>query len=156
MKNVIYVLMIILFSCSTSKVNVVNKKDLDCSWLLGTWKIVDKEDYEKWSKISPTEFMGVSYDMSLGTATIKENMRIYKSDKNWIYEAKLKVDSVMNSTAFIRNADPIWNFRFVNEKHDFPQIIQYKMNADSSMTAQILDLKASKVINFNYLKVKSK
>jgi len=83
-------------------------------------------------------------------------MRIYKSDKNWVYEAKLKVDSIMTTTTFVRSPDPIWNMRFINEKHDFPQIIQYKTNADSSMTAQILDMKATKVINFNYLKVKSK
>ncbi|MEO6190157.1 MAG: hypothetical protein ABIO44_07120 [Saprospiraceae bacterium] len=151
-KLIIAISLFCFISCKSSHGVYVNKKDIDIKALLGTWQIKDQQKFEKWALVSPTECIGVDYDMSSGIATIDENLRLFKVDDKWIFEAKTK-EHEFKPVLFAWMPDPMTKMRFVNEKNEFPQIIRYKMNSDSTMVAEISDMKGGIVNRFEYLKV---
>ncbi len=150
--NLILLVLSIIFigACSSSKFKMVNKTEFSPQFLVGTWKMKDKMQYEKWTQIGPTEWMGVAYDMTSGLADITENLKIYKSDKDWILEVKHK-ENQFTPVYFKQQNDPFWTGYFVNEKHDFPQVISYRRGLEGILYAQIKDLKATNMIDFEFL-----
>ncbi|MEP7196220.1 MAG: hypothetical protein ABI851_06840 [Saprospiraceae bacterium] len=147
--------LLILFSCSTGKGSYFNKKDIDLAAMVGTWQLKDQQKFEKWALVSPTECIGVSYDMSTGIATIDENLRMFKTNDSWIYEAKVK-EHEFKPVQFKWTPDPMYKMRFVNDKNEFPQVVKYKINSDSTMIAEISDLKGVNVMKYDFKKVQKK
>jgi len=150
MKSIISCLVLfILFSCGSAP-KLVNKKPIDVDWIVGKWKQKDIEVYEKWVKISEMEYSGLSYDMNAGYATIKEKMRIFSKDnKTWYFEATIKENNNL-PILYTWMPDPVITLKFMNEQHDFPQIIQYKKEAFDVMTATISDKNGDKKMIFDY------
>lgn len=142
---------LLIMSCGTS-MKTVNKKDIDLTWIVGKWKRIDKDVYEKWTKINETEYLGVSYDMSNGICDITENLKIYKMENKWFYEAKVK-ENEFKPVAFAWTPAPGANLRFVNEKNDFPQVITYIQNPNGNLTAKIATMDDSKKEYFEFNKV---
>lgn len=136
-------------ACAKKTYVLVNKKNINPKMILGSWKEKDKDAYEKWMQVTENEYKGVSFNYSKGHATITESIRIYKSDKNWFYEATV-LDSIPHTTQFKWEPDPIWHLKFTNAKHDFPQIVAYRMNADSTITAKISTMDDSKKIFYEF------
>lgn len=157
MKNAITFLslvLLILMSCGNT-MTLVNKKPIEVEWIAGVWKQKDKEIYEKWIKISDKEFKGVSYNMDMGYATITENMRIFsKSPDEWYFEAIIKENNNV-PVLFKWIPDPVITLKFVNEKHDYPQIVQYKKEAFDVMSASISDMAGKKQMIFDYSRFKT-
>jgi hypothetical protein len=152
MKNAFSILCLfglMLMSCGSS-VTMVNKKPIEVDWVVGVWKQKDKETFEKWIKISETEYKGISYNLDAGYATIMENMRIFSKGKDeWYYEAIVKENNNM-PVLFKWIPDPVITLKFVNEKHDFPQIIEYKREAFDVMSASISNMSGDKKMIFDY------
>ncbi|MBK6354114.1 MAG: hypothetical protein IPO72_02775 [Saprospiraceae bacterium] len=139
-------------SCSSSKAVVVNKVEPDPKVLIGVWQLKDNQIFEKWTQLSVTEYLGVSYDMSPGIAEINETMRIFKADNNWIFEAKTK-ENKFQPVQFMWSADPVWHLMFLNEKNEYPNIIKYRISEEGSLNAQISNLNGEKVKEFIFHKV---
>lgn len=152
MKFIWSILIVLFISCSTGKGTYVNKKDINLQNLVGTWQRKGQQKFEKWALVSPTECLGVSYDMSTGSAQIDENIRLYKADKIWIYEVKNK-EHEFKPVQFTWKPDPNFRMRFVNEANDYPQVIRYKINNDSTMMADISNLNGEKLMTFDFVKV---
>jgi hypothetical protein len=152
MKKIIYsifLLAVILMSCGNT-MTMVNKKPIEVEWLVGIWKHKDKDAYEKWVRISDKEYKGLAYNMDMGFATITETMRIFSKGKDdWYFEATLKENNNV-PVLFKWVPDPIVTLKFVNEKHDFPQMIAYKMEAFDVMSASISDIDGNKRMIFDY------
>jgi hypothetical protein len=141
--NLLLFCVVILFSCS-KKMVVMNKQAIEIEWLVGVWKNKDKEMYEKWIKVSESEYRGVGYDMTAGYATITESIKLYKEGKDWYYEAKVAANNNV-PVKFTLVPDPVYTLKFINEKHDFPQMISYKKDAFDVMSACISDMANTKV-----------
>lgn len=137
-------------SCSTTKTTMVNKKAIDVDWIVGIWKHKDKEMYEKWIKLSETDYKGISYNMDAGYATITESMRIFKQGKeDWFFEAM--VGENKNAPILFKwMPDPVITLKFVNELHDFPQIVQYRREAFDIMSASISNMAGDKRMVYDY------
>ncbi len=152
MKNIVvsvYVTLFLLMSCGNT-MTLVNKKPIEVEWIVGIWKQKDKEAFEKWVKISDTEYKGLAYNMDMGFATITETMRIFSKGKDdWYYEAKVKENNNV-PVLFKWVPDPVVALKFVNEKHDYPQIVEYKREAFDVMSASISDMKGTKRMVFDY------
>ncbi len=156
MKKILGFIGFIIFSaCSSPKGVYVNKKEIDLRALTGTWQLKDQQKFEKWALISPTESIGVMYDMSTGIASIDENLRLFKMDDAWIYEVKNK-EHEFKPIQFNWRPDPGFRMRFVNEKNEYPQVIRYKINSDSTMFAETTDLKGANLVKYDYIKVVKK
>lgn len=148
-------ILIISISCSPKTGKMLNKTEFSPAFLTGTWKLRDQNKFEKWSQTGPTEWMGVAYDMSTGIAEISEYMKIYKSDKNWILEAKVKENQFV-PVYFKHIPDPFWTAHFVNDQHDFPQVVSYRLGENVTLYAQIKDLKGSNMIDYEFMKETTK
>ncbi|HEX5624533.1 MAG TPA: hypothetical protein VFX48_00835 [Saprospiraceae bacterium] len=139
-------------SCGTSAV-MVNKKDIDVEWIAGIWKHKDKELYEKWVKLSDTEYKGLAYDLNAGYANITESMRIFRQGKHdWYFEAVVKENNNV-PIQYKWIPDPVITLKFVNEKHDFPQIVQYKKEAFDVMSASISNLSGDQKKTFDFTRL---
>ncbi len=147
--------MLLLGSCSPARLNYVNKTEFSADFLVGTWKLKDSNSYEKWAKTGPAEWLGVAYDMSSGQAMINEYLRIYKSDKDWLLEVKIK-ENGFNPVLFRYMPDPFWLLLFKNEKNDFPNLIGYRSGGNGILYAQIRDLKGLKMVDFEFSTLQDK
>lgn len=155
MKNWLYFFIIlVVFSCSAGK-GGFGGKGLDLKAFSGTWQQRDKLKYEKWALVSPTESIGVAYDMSSGNTMIEENIRLFKADDNWVYEVRM-ASSQAPPVKFTMIPDKTTKLRFVNEKNDYPQVIKYFMLTDTTMKAEISDIKGGNVNKFDFVKVTRK
>ncbi len=152
MKNVLLIIglgIFLMMSCG-STMTLVNLKPIEVDWIAGVWKQRDKEVFEKWVRISDTEYKGLSYNMDMGYATITETMRIFtKGNDEWYFEAIVK-ENINVPVLFKWIPDPVITLKFVNEKHDFPQIVEYKREAFDVMSASISDMKREKRLVFDY------
>ena len=138
-----------------SKPNYINKTEFSADFLIGSWKLKDNNSYEKWAKTGPAEWLGVAYEMNSGQTLITEHMRIYKSDKDWIMEVKVKENGF--SPVFFRyQPDPFWLLLFKNEKNDFPQLIGYRNGGNGLLYAQIRDLKGTRMVDFEFTTLQEK
>ena len=102
-------LLIVVMSCAPHT-KLVNQKAVQVDWLVGKWKQLDKEVYEKWMKVTDAEFLGVSYSMESGTAEIMETMKIFRLAKEWMLEVKLPKAS--DPVLFKMIPDPGWQLKF--------------------------------------------
>ena len=122
-----------LMSCGSTMI-MVNKKPIEVDWIVGLWKHKDKEVYEKWVKISDTEYKGLMYNLDAGYATITQTMRIFlKAQDEWYFELLLKEINA-SPVMFKWIPDPVVALKFVNEKNSFPQLVQYNKEAFDVMS----------------------
>ncbi len=134
----------LLFFCAcTPRNKVYNARPIELDWLVGVWKHKSKDVYEKWIKANENEYLGVEYDLIQGWANITENLKLYKVGRNWHYETRTSANP-QASVVFVMTPDPVFTLKFINEKHDFPQIIAYRREAFDVMTACIGDLQGLK------------
>ena len=63
-----------------------NKKS-EFNFLIGTWKVEDKDQYEVWIKNDKNELIGHSYTMANTQKIISETLSIKKIDDQIICEA---------------------------------------------------------------------
>ncbi|MBK9109092.1 MAG: hypothetical protein IPM92_12190 [Saprospiraceae bacterium] len=133
-------------------ITIINPKPIEIEWITGIWKHKDKEFYEKWVKISDSEYTGVAYDLNMGYASVHEYMRIYKQGKEeWYFEAKVK-ENDFKPVLFKWIPDPVIELKFINELHDYPQIVMYKREAFDVMTGSISNLKGDQVHHSDYMR----
>ncbi|HRI00903.1 MAG TPA: hypothetical protein PK006_07625 [Saprospiraceae bacterium] len=149
-----FIIVIVAFLACQPSMKLVNPKFDSPDWIVGKWKAADKEYYEKWIKVGVNEYSGVEYSMESGTSDITGILRIFKLNKEWFYEAKVKQHN-NEPILFKYIPDPQWQLKFENDKNDFPQIISYKISTDSVMTTLIQTLDGSKKEMINYRKVVS-
>ncbi|MBK8956194.1 MAG: hypothetical protein IPM34_11660 [Saprospiraceae bacterium] len=138
--------------CSQCKpgLTIVNPKPIQIDWIVGIWKHKDKELYEKWIRKSETEYIGIAYDLDMGFATVRENMRIFRQgNDSWFFEAKVK-ENDFKPVLFKWMPDPVIDLKFVNETHDFPNIVMYKREAFDIMTGSVSNLNGDKIVHSDY------
>lgn len=106
-------------------------------FLIGTWKIENKNVYEIWKKVNKTEFSGKSYQMNEGQTKISETLSIKIINGKIIYEATVPNQNDGRSIPFelnTRNKDLV---SFENLNHDFPKKIQYKLIDNSKVMVNV-------------------
>lgn len=60
---------------------------LKFDFLVGTWKMEGKEQYEVWEKNKNNEYIGHSYNLNNGQKMINETLCIKKINDQFVYEA---------------------------------------------------------------------
>ncbi len=147
----ICMLAIFMMTCKPAY-TIVNKKGIQVDWLTGVWKHKDKEMYEKWTKTGEREYKGLAYDLNEGYANITENLRIYSKDgETWYLEAIIK-ENANKPILFTWVPDPLVELKFVNDKHDFPQVIQYHKESFDVMNTTISNMNGDRKIVMDYMR----
>jgi ketosteroid isomerase-like protein len=144
MKSLIFLLL--PFCCTSQNLS-------DYQWLLGTWQQSDiqKEKIitEAW-KFEDDAYVGYSNTVKKGKKTFEEKMTIKAHNGNLVYsvftpENNTWVDFTMS------NFDSVGNLFFENKLHDFPKYIQYNLQKDNTIKAEVGD--GTNHLNFMYSKI---
>lgn len=94
------------------------------AFLQGTWKVVDKDSYEHWDRISDSELKGVSYAIKNGQKIISEYLKIIKLGNKIVYSALVTGQNNGKEIDFeLSYKDSTYSFS--NLAHDFPKHIRY-------------------------------
>lgn len=120
--------------------NKENKTDIteNLDWLTGNWKRLneeaEKETFEKWEKISPSEYSGIGFTIQKGDTVSQEKMEIIETSGKWTLFVKMPDEK--EATSFEMNELKNNEFICVNDSVDFPKKIKYWLDGDK-MKAEI-------------------
>ncbi len=134
MKNgIALTLLVVMFnSCAAQK------KLNDLSFLLGTWKVENKETFETWKKISDKEFVGESYKTFNGEKKMTETLSIKIVNDEIVYEATVPNQNNGQTIPFTLNSTIEGRISFENLSHDFPKKIQYQKSSETKILVNVL------------------
>lgn len=124
------------------------------SWLIGTWKLKDKNIFETWSLADDGKSLkGASFKMDGTESTILEETKLIFSGNSFYYIADVTGDQ--DPVDFpISKYDDI-SFVAENPKHDFPKVIRYKfVKKDGKEFIEAAIEGDGKVIPYNFEKVR--
>lgn len=133
MKTIIgFITLVTLFSFT--------KKDSrhDLNFLVGTWKMENKENYETWKAINETELEGSSYKIRAEKKTMTEHLSIKEVEGKVIYTAKVLNQNNAQPIDFVLNKEVKNKISFENLNHDFPKKIQYTKLDDTTLFVEVL------------------
>ncbi len=107
-------------------------------FLVGTWKVQNREVYERWDKLNDFHLKGISYKIVGGAIHISEYLDIQLADEKLMYTATVLNQNQGRGISFghIPNDSLVV---FENMEHDFPKRIAYHYRSDSSVYVQVSD-----------------
>ena len=116
------------------------KKDSSCklNFLVGTWKIENKEQYEVWEGCEKGKLKGYSFKIVEEKEHILETLTISKNNNEIIYSATVPKQNEGKTIPFKLNLEIKNLLSFENLNHDFPKKIQYKQISSDEMFVSVL------------------
>lgn len=138
----------ILLSCSENELSKVD-------FLLGTWKIEGKEQYENWELSNSNKLIGYSYKVKNSQKIITETLSIKILEDTIILEATVPDQNEGKTIQFTLNNEIKDFLSFENIDHDFPKIIQYKKTNENEIEVTVLG-DVGKGFSYKQLKLKNK
>lgn len=139
----------LLFLFASCKENKTSQLD----FLVGTWKMDGKEQYEFWEKNQKDGLIGNSYKLVNNEKSISETLKIKSVGNQLIYRATVLNQNDGETIEFILNPDNNEYLSFENVNHDFPKKIQYKRINVDSVKVSILGENDE---GFSYIQIKQR
>jgi len=137
-------LLFLLASCNENKTSKLD-------FLVGTWKMEGKEQYEFWEKNQKDGLVGNSYKLVNNEKSISETLSIKNVGDHLIYGATVPNQNDGETIEFILNPDNNEYLSFENINHDFPKKIQYKRISMDSIKVSVLGKNDE---GFSYIQIK--
>ncbi|MCF7560531.1 DUF6265 family protein [Sabulilitoribacter multivorans] len=109
----------------------------EVEFLIGTWKIENKESYESWEK-KDDKLVGHSYKLKNGEKVISEDIDIKIIENQIIYTPTVFNQNQGKGIPFKLKTFENNLFSFENPEHDFPKKVQYKVLSDSELYVSVL------------------
>ncbi|RKE94789.1 DUF6265 family protein [Ichthyenterobacterium magnum] len=106
-------------------------------FLIGTWKVENKNIYENWTQNSNT-LIGKSYSLNNNEKIVSETLSITSTNKTIIYTATVINQNNGKGVDFKLNNTIKDKFSFENLNHDFPKKIQYTILNKSELFVEVL------------------
>jgi len=153
MKNVIVIVVCVLFNSCQNK-SEKNFEQLEkMNWLIGNWenKMDDGILSETWKKENDSTFSGTTYFIINKKDTVhSETILLTQLNDELIYRPTVKGQNDDKPIDFIMTSDSENTFVFENPKHDYPQKIVYKKVTKNSLVATISGMQQGKVSSEGY------
>jgi len=146
MKILSAIYLLFLFSSCTEN------KTSQLDFLVGTWKMDGKEQYEFWEKNQKGGLVGNSYKLVNNEKSISETLRIKSVGNQVIFGATVFNQNDGETIEFILNPDHNEYLSFENLNHDFPKKIQYKRISADSIKVSVLGENDE---GFSYIQIKT-
>ncbi|WP_297760541.1 DUF6265 family protein [uncultured Muriicola sp.] len=121
----------LLLACSENKLSRVD-------FLIGTWKMEGKEQYENWELSNNKDLIGYSYKIKDSQKIITETLSIKILRKTVIFEATVPDQNEGRTIPFTLNNEIKDYLSFENIDHDFPKKIQYKRLNNNEIEVTVL------------------
>jgi hypothetical protein len=138
----------LLLACSENKLSRVD-------FIIGTWKMKGKEQYENWELANNKELIGYSYRIKDSQKIITETLSIKILENEVIFEATVPDQNEGKTIPFTLNNKIKDYLSFENMNHDFPKKIQYKRINENEIEVTVLG-DHSKGFSYNQLKQRTK
>ena len=114
------------------------KNDLqEINFLIGTWKMEDKENYEAWER-KDNQLYGESYKIANGQKYISEKLKIKLVQNYVVYIATVFNQNQGKAIPFRLQPSEQNLFSFENLQHDFPKKIQYDVLNKDELFVHVL------------------
>lgn len=142
------VCILLVYSCGNSG---PGKCELFDSFV-GTWKLEDDSQYERWEKNDDGSYLSTGFNVKGNDTIISEKVKIYSNGSGWYFETQVSGQNDGKAVVFksvILNDSIV---QFENMQHDFPNMINYYLMYQNSMRAFIAG--KSDTIYFNYSRVR--
>lgn len=112
-------------------------------FLAGTWKVENKENYERWKRINDSMLEGSAYKMKPGenegrTKLTTEYLSIKVIADKIVYQATVPNQNNGKAVDFELNQSLKNKYSFENLSHDFPKKIQYTKLNDTTIFVEVL------------------
>ncbi len=132
MKTLSYIcILCLLLACSENKLSRID-------FLIGTWKMEGKEQYENWELSNNKELNGYSYKFKDSQKIITETLSIKILENKVIFEATVPDQNEGKTIPFTLNNEIKDYLSFENIDHDFPKKIQYKRINENEIEVTVL------------------
>lgn len=153
MKNVIVIVVCVLFISCQNK-SEKNFEQLEkMNWLIGNWenKMDDGILSETWKKENDSTFSGTTYFIINKKDTVhSETIHLTQLNNELIYRPTVKGQNNDESVDFKLSSESENTFVFENPKHDYPQKIVYKKVDENSLIATISGIQQGKQSTESY------
>jgi uncharacterized protein YciI len=107
-------------------------------FLQGTWKMENKDVFERWDMLNENSLKGFLYSVKNGQMTVSEYLDITRAENEVIYTASVLNQNQGKGIAFMLiDADNAYAFQ--NLHHDFPKEIVYHKLSDTEVFVQVSD-----------------
>lgn len=147
LKSIFFILSLVLLTNMVSA-----QEDLsELKFLIGTWKVENKESYENWEKIGHSQYNGSVFKLNDSIKKIKETLALKLKNGNIVYEATVPDQNEGKTIAFELNHVADDTFSFENPTHDFPKKIQYIIIDKNKIRIKVLGDNDN---GFSYLMIK--
>lgn len=121
----------LLVACAENKLSRVD-------FMIGTWKMEGKEQYENWELSNSNELIGYSYKFKDSQKIITETLTIKILANSIIFEATVPDQNAGKTIPFTLNNEIRDYLSFENSDHDFPKKIQYKRINENEIEVTVL------------------
>ena len=129
----------LLLACFTHSSSAICSSIDSLDWLNHRWvsEGKNKTSVERWEKVSPLslEGAGETFDVSTGERVFSESLRILEMSGEIFYLAKVK-DNPLPVAFRLIECSPN-KAVFENQAHDFPQRLEYRIVADSTLRVNV-------------------
>ncbi len=120
---------------SNSAAATINEVD----FLLGTWKVENKQTFEAWTKEeNGGKFVGSSYKLINGKKRVTESLSVVEKNGKLVYSALVPNQNSGKSIDFTLNASVKDRWSFENLNHDFSKKIRYKKLDAQTLFVEVL------------------
>lgn len=117
------------------------------SWIVGTWKHVERNIYESWRwSLDSTRLLGLSYSIKEGDTTILERLHISVDATGLYFMADVPENG--KPIRFSLKPQSPNSFFAENQEHDYPTYIKYKLEAPGKLKAEIGNAEKSQQFEF--------
>jgi hypothetical protein len=153
MKNYLMIAaaLVICTSCSDKKKNDSEDSPPVFDRLIGTWRLAEEEQFERWIRNEDGSFSSRMYSVTGNDTTILEEVNVVKDGDKWNFITLVKGQNKGKAVTFTSTILQDTIVQFENPSHDFPRIINYRIESDHNMQAFIAG--TSDTIYFNFSKV---
>lgn len=107
------------------------------TFLEGTWKMENRDVYEKWELLEDGSLSGISYRLTDGEQAITEYLEIRKKGEQITYTATVPTQNEGKGIEFVLHKPDSLTYSFENPEHDFPQKIIYQKVSDTEIHVSV-------------------
>ena len=139
--KIFHALGFLFFMCSASGVKQTSKLET-LHWIIGDWQMQTKNGQmvESWEIKNDSTFIGKSFmQKSDGSKHILENIELAYRMKEVFYIPTVENQNNRQPVKFKLLAYNENSFSAVNNEHDYPKKISYRLNGNDSLHAKIDD-----------------
>lgn len=133
MKQLIILVIFAFCSCIPKAEKNKQLTEPNFEYLVGNWirtnEKTDRNTFENWKKISPTEYQGRGFTIKDKDTIWQEDVILSKTNTDWKFTVTDKKEKNQVAFKLIKIAKD--GFICENQENEFPKIIRYKKDGES-------------------------